>query len=94
MIKTLKNEDNKVSQYFSDSTFRIIPKKFKEYKLLVILGFDIINQFSRLAALIFYLKMDEFTFKKICEELKNTFNFKPIIINIDFQKSQINIIGK
>jgi hypothetical protein len=38
--------------------------------------------------------MDEFTVKKICQELKNTFNFKPKIINVDLQKSQINIIGK
>ena len=45
MIKALKNEDNKISQFFSDSTFRIIPNKFKEYKLLVILGFDIIINF-------------------------------------------------
>ena len=93
MLKILKNDDEMVSQYFCDSTFRIIPNKFKEFKLLVILGFDIISKITKIGAMIFYLRMDEFTFKKIFEELKHTFNFKPKIINVDFQKSQIKALN-
>lgn len=31
--------------------------------------------------------MNEFTFNKIFSDLKNTFDFNPPIINVDFQKS-------
>ena len=54
---------------------------------MVILAFNI-------AALIFYHKMDEYTFIKIFQELNNTFNFNPKIINVDFQKSQIKALYK
>ena len=56
---------------------------------MVILAFNIKFKKTEISALIFYQKMDEYTFIKIFQELNNTFNFNPKIINVDFQKSQI-----
>ena len=94
MINVLKNEKNDYFQYFSDTTFRIIPDKYKNFKLLVILAFNIKFKKTEISALIFYQKMDEYTFIKIFQELNNTFNFNPKIINVDFQKSQIKALYK
>ena len=61
---------------------------------MVILSFNIKFKKTEIAALIFYQKMDEYTFIKIFQELNNTFNFNPKIINVDFQKSQIKALYK
>ena len=94
MINILKNINNNIIQYFCDTTFRIIPNKFKNYKLLVILAFDKFEKSTKIGAFVFYNKMNEFTFNKIFSDLKNTFDFNPPIINVDFQKSHINALNK
>ena len=51
LINVLKNEKNDYFQYFSDNNFKIIPDKYKNFKFLVILVYNIKLKKTEITAL-------------------------------------------
>ena len=89
MIRYLQNEQHEIVQYFVDTTFRIVPAKFKPYKLHVIIGFNKKFKQTVLCLLILYEFMDIETYSHIYKILKCEYKFKPVIVCSDFQRANI-----
>ena len=78
MISQLSNKENK------DVTYKIIPFKYHPYKLLTIKTFNFNTKNTKLCILIAIKFEDEHSFNYTLKYIKDFFNFKPEIINIDF----------
>ena len=88
MEKRLK--DPKISDYFIDTTYTIIPKGNKAYKLITISGVENKLIKSNLNALIFIKYEDTFSYKMVFKYLCDLYKFNPKVIHIDFAKSLDN----
>ena len=79
---------------FVDCTYKIIPPGLKNYKFLVIIGYNNIN--NKLLLYLFALIRHENiqNFETIFNHLKIKFNFQSKIITSDYQKGQISAIIK
>jgi len=76
-----------IKEYFLDITFKIIPKKFRPYKLMVIAGKEN-NAFNCKIILFILLKyLDKITYLRIFNYLIENMSFTPNIIHSDFEKA-------
>ena len=82
----LLNEE-KTIEFFLDSTFKIVPKKFRPYKLLIISGLPINNKIPRLLTFVLIKYLDKYSYDKLFNFLHDNFGFMPEIIHTDFEKS-------
>ena len=88
--RLLLMKNNDYNEYYIDSTFKIIPRKFNNYKLLTIATNDISNNLTLLIGFVCFKYQDSTSYYNIFKYLNELYNFNPKIIHSDFQKS----IGK
>jgi len=81
----MNNED--YIEYFIDGTFKLIPKKYKPFKILTIATIDYKNNKSLLIGFIHYKYMDYITYLNIFKYLNEINSFNPRIIHSDFEFS-------
>ena len=90
---SLLNKNNDI-QYGIDATFKIIPKCFKKYKLIIIYGIDKNNNISKLACLICIQYMDIKSLIKLFSQLNISYNFSLYSISTDFAQAYIKALIK
>ena len=85
MIQNIKEPEN--IQYFSDTTYYCIPPQCKSLKMWILLSYN--KKYNKiLICNISLIKNENLeTYKKILLYLKDTFNFKPEIMTVDFCKA-------
>ena len=89
-----ENFNNKeIKQFFIDITYKIIPNKYKPYKLLTIKGFNTKEFQILLCGLICIKYEDTKSLYYAFKYLKDFFNFNPKIVNIDFSLSLSNALS-
>lgn len=71
-------EDNNINEFFIDTTYKIIPKKFRPYKLLII-SF-IVQDNSKILCFVLYKFQDIINYERIFSYLKDNYNFYPKIV--------------
>ena len=79
-ILNLDSKNNK--EFFIDTTFKIIPKKYKPYKMMTISSKNNNND-SVIACFIFYKFQDKISYERIFRFLKDNYNFISNIIHHD-----------
>ena len=90
MIKYL---DKKLGTFFGiDMTFKIIPRIFRQYKLMTIYCIDDKKGITILAALILLKYSDTNSLKKIFSILSALYNFSPICVTTDFDLAQMKAL--
>ena len=72
-----------ITQYFLDFTYKIIPHKYKSYRLMTLKGFDTNTKNTKLCCLIAIKYEDEKSIYYTIKYLTEFYKFKPKIINID-----------
>ena len=82
-LENLNTDKNK--EFFLDTTFRIIPAKFKGYKMMTICSFDIRVNIAKLCGFICYKFQDIISYERIISFLKENYNFVPKIIHTDYE---------
>ena len=82
MRQNIKN--NNIYNYFIDTTYKIIPKKLKPYRLMTISCFNNKDNITNICCFILYKYEDHISLYHIFKYLNNFFQFNPKIINIDF----------
>ena len=85
-------KDPKISDYFIDTTYKIIPKGNKAYKLITISGVENESIKSNLNALVFIKYEDTCSYKMVFKYLNDLYKFNPKVIHIDFAKSLHNAL--
>lgn len=83
-----------ITQYFLDFTYKIIPHKYKPYRLMTLKGFDTNTKNTKLCCLIAIKYEDEKSIYYAIKYLTEFYKFKPKIINIDYSKALYNSIYK
>ena len=83
-----------ITQYFLDFTYKIIPHKYKPYRLMTLKGFDTNTKNTKLYCLIAIKYEDEKSIYYTIKYLTEFYKFKPKIINIDYSKALYNSIYK
>ena len=84
--KSLENLNaEKSSEFFLDSTFRIIHAKFKGYKLLTISSFDINEKTAKLCGFVCYKYQDVISYERIISFIKENYNFIPKSVHTDYE---------
>ena len=86
-------KDSNVENYFIDVTYKIIPKRQKNYKLLTITGVDKITNNSFICALILIMYEDTLSFLKIFKYMKEFYGFKPKVVHIDYSRALTNALN-
>ena len=84
-LKLMNND--KFVEYFIDTTFKIIPKKFYPYKLLSISSIDYKNNKVILIGFVCFKYQDAKSYLNIFKYLNEVYNLNPHIIHSDFEKS-------
>jgi hypothetical protein len=82
-----------IKQYFIDITYKIIPNKFKPYKLLTIKGFDTKKLQIVLYGLFCIKYEDSQSLYYAFKYLKDFFEFTPKIVNINFSLALSNALS-
>ena len=82
MFDNLNNPN--IKQYFLDFTYKIIPNKFKPYRLMTLKGFDLASNSTKLCCLIVIKYEDEKSIYYTLKYLNEYFKFSPKVINIDY----------
>ena len=67
-------DTNNSKEFFVDTTFKLIPKKFFPYKLMTISSKDKDNN-SMICIFIFYKYQDKITYGRILNFLKENYNY-------------------
>ena len=83
----LKLEDDNIENYFIDIAYLIVPKSFKQYKLMTITGVDNINKNSYIWCLILLKYEDSISLSKIFKYMNEIFKFNPNVVHIDYYAS-------
>ena len=76
-------------EYFIDSTFKIMPKKYTNYKLMTITCINKKTNSTKICYFIAFKYQDVESYIRIFEYLKNNYNFSPKILHIDYE----NLLG-
>ena len=76
-LMEVKLKDNNIDNYFTDVTYKIVPKFQLGYKLLTITGIDNNNENSYICALILIRYEDENSFKFAFKYLSDMYGFNP-----------------
>ena len=82
-----KLKDPNIQNYFIDITYKIIPKHFRNYKLMTITGVNKVTNNTYICCLILLKYEDTISFTKIFKYLNDMFLFNPAVINIDYSAS-------
>ena len=85
--RLLLMKNNDYIEYSIDSTFKIIPKKFDNYKLLTIVTNDISNNLTLLIGFVCFKYQYSTSYYNIFKYLNEIYNFNPKISIRFFQKS-------
>ena len=85
----LLNEKH-TKEIFMDTTFKVIPKKIRPYKLLILVCLLKILSFPIILYFILSKFLDNVAYEKLFNNLNNNFNFKPTTIYTDFEKNITN----
>ena len=70
-----------------DTTFKVVPKNLRPYKLLVLVGLPKTLTFPIILRFILINFLDTIAHEKLFNYLNDNFNFKPSIIHTDFEKA-------
>ena len=81
-----------INNYFIDTTYKIIPKFWKKYKLMTISAYNKEIKATNIACLILYEYEDAKSLYYIFKYLNEFFQFNPNIINVDFGIAQRNAL--
>ena len=93
--KNLEIMDNKkVNEFFVDTTFKIIPSKYRPYKLFVICGICVDDKIPKIFSMVLTKYTDNILYSKIFDYLYTNYNFQPKIIHSDFESSLIQAINE
>ena len=90
MIENLTN--NNIIQYFTDVTYYDTPTASKKYKILSVLGFDIIDKKTKLCTLALNANENHETYGSIFLYLKILYKYNPKNITSDFNKACISAL--
>ena len=90
------NLQNKIQikQWFIDATYYAIPRKNNSFKLLIIAGFNIVENKTILGAIILIQNENVETFTQIFKTLNIKYNFQPETINVDCNSAEVISIKK
>ena len=78
---------NVIEEFFIDITFKIIPPKFRPYKLFVLSGIKKNDNIPYLLAFILIKYLDNISYERIFHYLYENYEFQPKIIHSDFEKA-------
>ena len=84
-MKLLSEEFSK--EIFMDITFKVIPKIYRPYKLLIIAAITKTSNVPKQLIFILLKSLNEETYSRIFGYLNLNYNFKPSIIHSDFEKA-------
>ena len=86
--KSYQYLDYKINdEYFLDVTFKIIPKKYLNYKMMIISTINKNYNTTKICCFIALKFTDTLSYIRIFEYLNKNFNFNPKIIHIDYENS-------
>ena len=74
---------NLITEFFIDTTFKVVPVKFRPYKLLVIAGLPMNKNKPILVCLVLMKYNDSKSYDKLITYLIDNFNFGPKIIHFE-----------
>ena len=80
--KTFNNKN--IENFFIDVTYKVIPKKSQNYKLLTISCYDNNTKSTYISALILIRYEDSISFQKTFKYLNILFDWNPLICHIDY----------
>jgi len=78
---------NKTAEFFFDATYKIIPKHFRPYKLIVISGLIEETQTPHFICFCLLKYLDKESYNILFDYMHNNFNFTPKILHSDFDKA-------
>ena len=87
-------DNKKVNEFFVDTTFKIIPSKYRPYKLFVICGISINDNNPKIFSMVLTKYTDNISYSKIFDYLYSNYNFRPKIIHSDFKSSLSQAINE
>lgn len=85
-------KDEQYIEYFIDEAFKIVPKKYKPYKILTVATIDYKNNKSILIGFVCNKYMDTISYLNIFKYLNEIYSFNPRIIYSDFEISIAKVI--
>ena len=88
MIKNL-SKTSEIKQWFVDATYYSIPRNNNNYKLLLLLGFNLLTNKTILGGIFLIKNENKETFMHIFEKLKLEYKFNPNTINLDCNIAEI-----
>ena len=80
-------DKTKTEEFFIDGTFKIIPAKYRPYKLIVLAGLPNNENKPKLICLILMKFLDAISYDKLFNYLCENFNFLPKYIHSDYEKA-------
>ena len=80
-------ETKNLDEIFLDITFKIIPPKFRPYKLLVIIGMSKVHKKPKIICLVLTKYSDHISYSKIFTYLNENHKFNAKIIHSDYEKA-------
>ena len=86
--KSYQYLDYKINdEYFLDVTFKIILKKYLNYKMMIISTINKVNNTTKICFFITLKYTDTLSYIRIFGYLNKNFSFNPKIIHIDYENS-------
>ena len=80
-------KDKKIAEFFFDTTFKIIPKEYKPYKMVTLSGLEKSANISRPILFICMQNNDYMSYIKLFETLKEYYYFNPEIFHSDYENA-------
>lgn len=80
-------ETKKADEFFVDTTYKIIPPKFRPYKLFAVIGISKIHNKPKIICLVLSNYMDHISYSKIFTYLNENHKFTAKIIHSDYEKA-------
>ena len=75
-----------VGEYLVDTSFRIIQKKFLNYKMVIVTGINYNKNEAKICCFAFMENDDYMSYCKLFQFLNKIYNFNPKIINTDYEQ--------
>ena len=79
--------EKETNEFFLDSTFKIIPRNLRPYKLLILSGIPKKIKTPIMLIFVFIKYLDNISYNKLFNYLNENFKFKPDIIHSDYEKA-------
>ena len=77
--------DKTINEFFIDTTYKIIPNKYRPYKMLTI-SFLLVNA-TKIFCFVLYKFQDFISYNRIIKYLKENYDFQPRIVHTDYEKA-------